>query len=216
VYDQPNEDDEPVHAVRAYVGGLPDAGHTALVDAHGRLWVAGCDRWQQLGLGSANGGASGYTWTSGKVFQTAFQQNTFVPDYLRQLEDAHSKSSNATMTSTIIRDIAIGGDHTVALSSNQRDVVTFGKGAEGQLGLSEKRFVSAPTRSSVLSSSCSESKIAAVCAMGYCSLTLDEEGDVLKTAGRCRTTQESFWKSLEACRERAASAGLVREAPAKQ
>ena len=81
-----------VQAVRAYVGGLPDAGHTAIVDAHGRLWMTGCDRWQQLGLGSANGGASGYTWTSGKVFQTAFRQNTFVPDYLRQLDDgAHSK-----------------------------------------------------------------------------------------------------------------------------
>lgn len=44
-----------------YTGGTKDSGHTALVDEDGGLWMAGCDRWQQLGLGSSFTGAAGYT-----------------------------------------------------------------------------------------------------------------------------------------------------------
>jgi len=189
-----------VCAAAGFAGGMSDSGHAAIVDVQNRLWMTGCDRWQQLGLGSSNGGAAGYTWTAGKIFQTEFVENKFVPELLQKLDP-----------SSRIRDVAIGGDHTVVLSSNQRDVVTFGKGAEGQLGLGEKRFVSAPAKASLLSSSVNESKIAAVCATEFCSLTLDEEGDVLKTAGRCRPTQQNFCKSLQACRERAEISGLLGE-----
>ena len=188
-----------VVAQRAYVGGQSDSGHSAIVnDAGDQLWVSGCDRWQQLGLGSALGGASGYTWKNGKVFQNEFVENTFVLEYLRRLDP----------TATI-RDVAIGGDHTVVLSSNQRDVVTFGKGAEGQLGLSEKRFVSAPTKSSVLSTNGESTKIAAVCASDFCTWTLDHDGNVLKNAGQCRTTQELFWKAMEVCQQDASRHGLT-------
>ena len=184
------------------MGGLSDSGHSAIVNVGGdRLWMSGCDRWQQLGLGSAEGGAAGYTWKNGKVLQNEFVENTFVLEYLRRLDP----------TATI-RDVAIGGDHTVVLSSNQRDVVTFGKGAEGQLGLSEKRFVSAPTKSTVLSTNHSEStKIAAVCASDFCTWTIDHDGGLLKTAGRCRTTQELFWKALDACQQDASRSGRTHE-----
>jgi hypothetical protein len=60
---------------------------------------------------------------------------------------------------------------TTGMSQN-----TFGEAAEGQLGLREKRFVSAPTLSSHLSSRRAE--IAAVCGMEYCSLTLANDRSV--------------------------------------
>lgn len=177
------------NVVRAYVGGFKDSGHTAVLDASGNLYVTGCDRWQQLGLGSPQGGAAGYTW--GKVFQTSFQRNDFVLDFLRQ----HDSSAG-------IRDVALGGDHTVVLSSNRRDVFTFGKGAEGQLGLKEKRFVSAPEKSRILSGQ----GISAVCAFANCSLTLDAKGQVMEKAGKCRVQQ--FAQELAACRKRATDFGL--------
>lgn len=187
----------------AFVGGMSDSGHTVILDPSGGMWVTGCDRWQQLGLGSPNGGAGGYTWSAGKVFQTTFQRNTFVPEFVKRLNGGGAAT---------IRDVALGGDHTVVLSSNQRDVVTFGKGGEGQLGLKEKRFLSAATRSSVLSSSSSnDDPIAAVCAIEHCSLTLDETGAILNKAGKCRTTQQSFKAALDACRKRAAGYGLIKE-----
>mmetsp|Transcript_28650 Transcript_28650/g.41652 ORF Transcript_28650/g.41652 Transcript_28650/m.41652 type:complete len:99 (-) Transcript_28650:140-436(-) len=80
-----------------------------------------------------------------------------------------------------IRDVALGWDHTVVLSSNQRDVYVFGKGGDGQLGLSGKPFVSGPAKSVELSSKNTSSKhnndsssnsdnTAAVCAIRRCSM----------------------------------------------
>ena len=54
---------------------------------------------------------------------------------------------NETSGTNKIRDVALGGDHTVVLSGNQHDVYTFGKGGEGQLGVMGKPFVSAPVKS---------------------------------------------------------------------
>ena len=42
-------------AAFAYTGGFPSSGHSAILDIRGYLWVTGCDRWQQLGLGSSDG-----------------------------------------------------------------------------------------------------------------------------------------------------------------
>jgi alpha-tubulin suppressor-like RCC1 family protein len=188
--------DETVRGYRAYVGGASDSGHTAVLDVAGNLWMTGCDRWQQLGLGSPAAGSAGYTWVGGKTHQTSFQKNAFITTLLQQ-HDATAR----------IRDVALGGDHTVVLSSNQKDVFAFGKGAEGQLGLNEKRFVSAAARSSVLSAATDATAIASVCAMQNCSLTMDKNGRVLQTAGKCRETAD-FIKALATCRERAEKSGL--------
>jgi len=157
-------------------GSPSDSGHSALLAASGtQLFMAGCDRWQQLGLGSAKGGSSGYTWADGKLWQTQFVPSRHVWELMQQ----HSPSS-------FIRDVALGGDHTMILSSNQRDVYTFGKGAEGQLGLTSKPYVSAPVKSPQLSStSASDPKIAAVCAVDACSMTLDRHGQIQRHAGKC-------------------------------
>jgi alpha-tubulin suppressor-like RCC1 family protein len=188
--------DNTAKAVRGYAGGIGESGHTAVLDSRGHLWVAGCDRWQQLGLGSAAGGSSGYTWENGRIWREFFTRN----DFIRELMDEKEGSS--------VRDVALGGDHTIVLSSNQKDVYTFGKGGEGQLGLVGKPFVSAPIRSTVLSSSYKDATIAAVCGIRDCSLTLDSSGDVLNKAGRCRMAGE-LKVALSACIERAERDGLL-------
>lgn len=182
------------NAVRGYAGGISESGHSAVLDADGYLWVAGCDRWQQLGLGSAAGGASGYTWENGMIWRDFFTRNDFLTDLMAK------KEGNA------IRDVALGGDHTMILSSNEKDVYTFGKGGEGQLGLVGKPFVSAPVRSTQLSSS--SGGIAAVCAIQDCSLTLDKSGSVLKKAGRCRLGGD-MKSALAACIKRATRDELI-------
>jgi alpha-tubulin suppressor-like RCC1 family protein len=110
-----------------------------------------------------------------------------------------------------IRDVALGGDHTLVLSSNQRDVYAFGKGGEGQLGTTGKPFVSAPVKATKLSVSSNDNKtkIAAVCAIQHCALTIDDKGDVLKHAGKCRRSSREFQEALEACIRRATSNGLL-------
>ena len=190
------DSDAPVQAVAVYAGGFADAGHSAILDQQGQLWMAGCDRWQQLGLGSPSGGAGGYTWLkSGRIYHAQFIRNDFVTPLLQSYD-----------TAAQIRDVALGGDHSVVLSSNRRDVITFGKGGEGQLGLSQKLFLSAPAKSTELSSS--QGNIAAVCAIENCSLTLDDKGSVLKTAGKCRETQQ-FLNALQSCQRRAGHSHLL-------
>lgn len=189
-----------------HAGGSNESGHSAIVDSEGNLWMAGCDRWQQLGLGSSHGGAAGYTWEDGRIWRPFFTQNTSLLSLMQQRDNGSSS----------IRDVALGGDHTVVLSSNRSDVYTFGKGGEGQLGVVGKPFVSAPVRSSILSSSSgngnnneeSRGSIAAVCAIQHCSLTLDDSGNVLKKAGRCRSS-DSFQSALRACMNRAEADGLL-------
>ncbi|KAL3808246.1 hypothetical protein ACHAXA_006522 [Cyclostephanos tholiformis] len=106
-----------------------------------------------------------------------------------------------------IRDVALGGDYTVILSSNRRDVVAFGRGFEGQLGQSSRPFVSSPAKSKVLSSSAA--KKSAVCAYRNCSMTLDDSGEVMSTAGKCSLELRGMKKALELCRKRAQETGLI-------
>mgnify|MGYP005840377029 CR=1 FL=1 len=175
-----------VRFVKGFVGGFPDSGHSALLDSEGNIWLAGCDRWQQLGLGSSSGGSAGYTWNQGRVWRNKFVRNEFL----------------ATIAGPI-RDVSLGGDHTVALSTNRKDVYVFGKGGEGQLGLDGKPFVSAPARSKVLSSD--KEAIAAVCAVQHCSATISRNGDVLNKAGKCRNVV----KAIQQCIQQARLDGLL-------
>lgn len=199
-------------AVRGFVGGFSDAGHSAILDSAGYLWFSGCDRWQQLGLGSSNAGSSGYTWENGKLWQERFQRNDFLMELL--------KSRNRDIgwlpkdSSSLIRDVAIGGDHTVVLSSNMHDVITFGKGAEGQLGIANKPFVNAPTISKELSTPIQDDrdgskKISAVCAIDHCSMTLDEQNNVINMVGKCRHKTKEFHNAFRICQERSRKYGLV-------
>eukprot|EP00550_Attheya_septentrionalis_P008833 CAMPEP_0198297404 /NCGR_PEP_ID=MMETSP1449-20131203/36797_1 /TAXON_ID=420275 /ORGANISM="Attheya septentrionalis, Strain CCMP2084" /LENGTH=308 /DNA_ID=CAMNT_0043998323 /DNA_START=192 /DNA_END=1118 /DNA_ORIENTATION=- len=211
-----------VKATRAFAGGTSDAGHSAVIDSDGHVWLTGCDRWQQLGLGSSSAGASGYTWKNGALWQERFQKNRFLPDLMRRHAcDSTDNNSNistdedGTHNTNLIRDMALGGDHTLVLSSNQRDVFAFGNGGDGQLGLKTgKPFVSCPVRSPHLSSSNKASDtntgpIAAVCAIRHCSLTLDQHGNVLKQAGKCRRLTDSFAQALASCQDRAEREGLI-------
>jgi alpha-tubulin suppressor-like RCC1 family protein len=192
---------------QAYTGGFPSSGHSALIDNQGYLYLCGCDRWQQLGLGSANAGASGYTWKGGRLWQTQFQRADHVIELLQQLDpNIGTKQPNIKSDSSSrrwIRDVALGGDHTVILSSNKKDVITFGKGGEGQLGLTSKPWVSSPSKSKVLSSS--NPDIAAVCAFRHCSMTLDDSGQMKSSVGKCAKMR----KALELCQKRAVESGLI-------
>lgn len=174
--------DFPCGVSKVYTGGLKESGHSAVLDSQKQyLWLCGSDRWQQLGLGSSHSGAAGYTWKDGRIWQERFQRN----DHLYAIMSSQSSSSSDRMDKhpSLIRDVALGGDHTVVLSTNQKDVFTFGKGGECQLGLTSKPFVSTPVKSTVLSSDKNTSqKISAVCAIQHCSLTLDENGNIIQKA----------------------------------
>lgn len=144
------------------------------------------------------------------MWQIEFQKNEFVVNLLKKLDP--SLVSNTQMRvhnpKRWIRDIALGGDHTLVLSSNRKDVISFGKGGEGQLGLSSKPWVSSPAKSKVLSSATPD--IAAVCAFRNCSFTLNEDGEIKDNAGKCSYDAKGFQKALELCRRRAISDGLLK------
>lgn len=186
-----------VKASKAYTGGTRDAGHSAVIDTEGNLWLTGCDRWQQLGLGANINGASGYTWKNGRLWQESFHKNMHLMNLMK------SK----------IRDVAIGGDHTLILAENQMDVYSFGKGAEGQLGIFTKPFVSCPVRAKELSSTRGEPSIAAVCAVRHCSFTLDKSNEIMKRFGKCRLEKDLLLNALRDCREKANNHGLVSKVP---
>jgi alpha-tubulin suppressor-like RCC1 family protein len=172
----------------------PDSGHSAIIDDQGRLWMSGCDRWQQLGLGSSKGGSVGYTWQGGKMWQERFVLSSFITELMNE------QSGTAT-----IRDAALGGDHTIVLSSNKRDVYGFGKGGDGQFGFVGKPFVSAPRKSTSLS----EEGVAAVCAIENCSMTLADNGEVKQKVGRCQPSLIA--KGIQNCVDRARRHGLIQE-----
>lgn len=159
------------------VGSDQDSGHSAILDNNGNLWMSGCDRWQQLGLGSAKGGSNGYTWQKGRLWQEKFVPSLFITELINENRNSSVNSNNVT-----IQDVALGGDHTLVLTSN--GVYGFGKGGDGQLGLVGKPFVSAPVKSTKLSSK----DVSAVCAIKNCSITLDKNGSILQKAGRCASS----------------------------
>ena len=203
-----NGDGSSAIAQYVYAGGFSSSGHSAILDTNGYLWLSGCDRWQQLGLGSSHGGSSGYTWKGGKLWQDQFQRNDHVVGLIQKLDSSLTNSNiHGHIPRRWIRDVALGGDHTVILSSNKNDVVVFGKGGEGQLGLMSKPWVSSPAKSKVLSSS--DANISAVCAFRNCSVTLNDRGEVIKKAGKCSIEIKGMKRALDMCRKRAKETGLL-------
>jgi alpha-tubulin suppressor-like RCC1 family protein len=118
-------------------GSDSDSGHSALLDDAGMLWMTGCDRWQQLGLGSSKGGSTGYTWKGGKLWQEKFVLSRHVTDLMKEQKQKLTSETDG------IRDVALGEDHTLVLGSHGT-VYAFGKGGDGQLGLSS--LPSVPSR----------------------------------------------------------------------
>jgi alpha-tubulin suppressor-like RCC1 family protein len=175
--------------------------------------MAGCDRWQQLGLGSVNGGSSGYTWADGKLWQDRFVLSNSVLELM--MTKSQVGGGATTNLSSSIRDVALGGDHTLVLASNQRDVYAFGKGGDGQLGLVGKPYVMAPIKSKTLSEDDNNKNgggvlLSAICAIQNCSITLDTQGSVRKQAGKCRSTVVD--QGIQDCIARARQAGLIARA----
>ncbi|KAJ1454826.1 regulator of chromosome condensation 1/beta-lactamase-inhibitor protein II [Pelagophyceae sp. CCMP2097] len=127
----------------AAAGGRADAGHSVFATRLGAVFACGCDRWQQLGLGSGLAGG-GYTWKDGRIWQPQ-------PCLVAAL--AHAK----------IVDVAAGADHSVALADNGT-VFTWGRGDKGQLSASAKPFLGPPRKCDALSSG----NTVAVAAEGDC------------------------------------------------
>ena len=123
----------------AAAGGSKDSGHSLFVDRKGQVYACGCDRWQQLGLGSTEAGAAGYTWTDGKLWQ-------YHPRLIHALSGKN------------VEAVAAGADHSVALLASG-EVWTWGRGEHGQLGQQGKPFVMPPTKSVELSSTSDQQAI---------------------------------------------------------
>ena len=183
-------------------------------------------------IGSSNGGSSGYTWEKGKIWRNQFVRNTFLNELLLLQHKQGQQEQQAPAARTVgssgvggnIRDVALGGDHTIILMNNQKDVYVFGKGGDGQLGLMNPNnpFVSAPTKSKRLSlpaagNGCDQQQlekqklIAAVCAIKNCSITLDRNGEILNKVGKCSTSSSlrNIEQSLQFCKQRAKLDGLL-------
>ena len=156
-----------VPMVKGAVGGSKKSGHTLLLDAKGEVWSFGCDRWQQLGLGSSSAGAVGYTWKGGRLWR-------HVPERIQALAG--------------VQDIAAGDDHSVALLSGG-NVWTWGRGEHGQLGQGgAKPFVMPPTKSIMLSGK----DVTGVVAAGNCTAVIGHDGSIVRYAGKCKDLLENF------------------------
>merc|ERR1739848_325412 len=150
-------------------------------------------------------------WTDAKL-----QQERFVPaPYVTQLirNEGVKKNDSSTFNPLYnndddvnelhIRDVSLGDNHTLVLSSNKKSVYAFGRAMDGQLGLGidagNKPFISPPKKSYLLSVNDDENndessssllskgkEIHAVCAFENCSATLGENGNVLSKVGKCK------------------------------
>ena len=243
-------DDDNLIAANVFVSNSiqKDSGHSAIIDKNGRLWMSGCDRWQQLGLGSANGGSGGYTWKGGKLWQDKFilsesvaieiSKNQKMSSNSNNIDNSNSDQDNLLHVTTTakgpnIRDVSLGGDHTLVLSSNKQEVFAFGKCGDGQCGFVGKPFVSAPKRSKLLSNISSDNSsvnsdndndngssrnyIAAVCAIESCSITIGDDGKILRKVGKCNPPPKSaltsssslLFDGIEKCIKNARRRGLI-------
>ena len=191
--------------VLAAAGGNKDAGHTAVLTDKGLVYTFGCDRWLQLGLGSTEAGAVGYSWEGGKIWRESPQLVFALAK--RPAPTKMTKMLDTQPAPTRIIDVSCGADHTVALAANRKDVFTWGRGEHGQLGRGRKLFVSGgPDRASELSMPAENAagdgggrgaEIAAVLAIGNCTATVVDGGSgpagggrIAKAVGKCRTHME--------------------------
>ena len=160
--------------VAVAAGGGKDAGHSVAATADGAVYAWGCDRWQQLGLGSAEAGAVGYTWEGGRLWRTSPQRVGALGDVV---------------------DVAAGADHSVALSRDGR-VFAWGRGNDGQLG--NKAFVGPPRKVAALSKDATRRPVA-VAAAAACSCAWLEDALGSGTAacvGSCSKVAESLREAL--------------------
>ena len=100
-------------------GGDKSSGHSAVGTTTGDLLTFGCDRWLQLGLGASSGGASGYTWSDGKLWQRDPQ----LVSALHSILPGKSKCN--------VVDVSCGSEHTAALCISGH-VITWGRGNKGK------------------------------------------------------------------------------------
>jgi alpha-tubulin suppressor-like RCC1 family protein len=166
----------------AAAGGSKDSGHTLLVDKNGQVFAWGCDRWQQLGLGSTKAGAAGYTWKEGKLWQ-----------YYPQIVSA--------LSGQVAVAVAAGADHSVALLESG-EVWTWGRGEHGQLGQQGKPFVLPPTKSDALSSGPNVGTVRSIRAEANCTgifggkMNSDGTRTLLKSVGRCPQEILEMWEKV--------------------
>ena len=212
----------PVKAAQTYVsnGSRRNGGHSAIIDENGQLWMSGCDLWLQLGFNRAET-RTGYTWKDGKLSHDRFVQSTPINQLLKlDDEKANNNFQRFSMEGLRIRDVSLGGNHTLVLASDRRSVYAFGKGGDGQLGLVRVPVISAPVRSKLLSDDNNveerdgkdeimkeRSQIHAVCAVSSCSATIGENGRIKKYVGKCDS--KIVTEGLAKCIAQARHKGLI-------
>ncbi|KAI1904452.1 hypothetical protein AGOR_G00005790 [Albula goreensis] len=158
---------ERVTALEGYQVGQVACGlnHTLAVSADGMMvWAFGDGDYGKLGLGNSTAKSSpqkvdvlcgiGIKKVScGTQFSVALTKDgnvyTFGQDRLIGLPEGRARNHNRpqqvpALSGIFIEDIAVGAEHTLALSSTG-DVYSWGSNSEGQLGLGHTNHVREPT-----------------------------------------------------------------------
>lgn len=163
---------ERVTALEGYQIGQVACGlnHTLAVSADGSMvWAFGDGDYGKLGLGNSTAKSSPQKVdvlcgigikkvACGTQFSVALTKDghvyTFGQDRLIGLPEGRARNHNRpqqipVLSGVIIEDVAVGAEHTLALSSNG-DVYAWGSNSEGQLGLGHTNHVREPTLITVL------------------------------------------------------------------
>ncbi|XP_036391158.1 probable E3 ubiquitin-protein ligase HERC1 isoform X2 [Megalops cyprinoides] len=158
---------ERVTALEGYQVGQVACGlnHTLAVSADGMMvWAFGDGDYGKLGLGNSTAKSSPQKVdvlcgigikkvACGTQFSVALTKDgnvyTFGQDRLIGLPEGRARNHNRpqqvpALSGIFIEDIAVGAEHTLALSSTG-DVYTWGSNSEGQLGLGHTNHVREPT-----------------------------------------------------------------------
>uniref|UniRef100_A0A8C4TJ25 HECT-type E3 ubiquitin transferase n=1 Tax=Erpetoichthys calabaricus TaxID=27687 RepID=A0A8C4TJ25_ERPCA len=158
---------ERVMALEGYQVGQVSCGlnHTLAVSSDGMMvWAFGDGDYGKLGLGNSTAKSSpqkvdvlcgiGIKKVScGTQFSVALTKDghvyTFGQDRLIGLPEGRARNHNRpqqvpALSGIFIKDIAVGAEHTLALSSTG-DVYAWGSNSEGQLGLGHTNHVREPT-----------------------------------------------------------------------
>ncbi|TRY89480.1 hypothetical protein DNTS_016060 [Danionella cerebrum] len=163
---------ERVNALDGHQVGQVACGlnHTLAVSADGMtIWAFGDGDYGKLGLGNSTAKSSPQKVdvlcgigikkvACGTQFSVALTRDgnvyTFGQDRLIGLPEGRARNHNRpqqvpALTGVFIEDVAVGAEHTLALSSTG-DVFAWGSNSEGQLGLGHTNHVREPTLVSAL------------------------------------------------------------------
>jgi hypothetical protein len=134
-------------------------------------------------LGIAGGWSAGYTWVGGKDAPSELSKNVFDASGATRCYRSYSGRGVGLRIFTIVLSVTKG-------------CFAFGKGAEGQLGLNERRFVSAATGSPFFPPVVIAMLLLLlrVFVPQNCSWTMDRNGKVLQTAGNVVKQKQTFIK----------------------